>query len=153
MSWPSRSLIKRYYVSETTVYRPLKVHVLIASSAFIVLKAANELEHKTTANNQLWQTDFTYLKVMGWAGFFSAEFWTNTAATSTLGNSARTCGQRMCQTDLTRADPKTPRDLPPSNQAAHAPHQGWPLHSQGLRRCDGSWRLGWRCFRPVCRVK
>jgi transposase InsO family protein len=33
-------------------------------SAFIVIKAADEF--KTTAPNQFWQTDVTYLKVIGW---------------------------------------------------------------------------------------
>ena len=37
----------------------------ITSPSFIVVKAADEFKDKTTAPNQLWQTDFTYLKVTG----------------------------------------------------------------------------------------
>jgi putative transposase len=51
-----------YYVSESSVYRLLKAHDLITSPAFIVIKADDEFKDKTTAPNQLWQTDFTYLK-------------------------------------------------------------------------------------------
>lgn len=47
---------ERYFVSESTVYR--------------VLKAADEFQHKTKAINQLWQTDFTYIKVLGWGWFY-----------------------------------------------------------------------------------
>src|SRR3954462_2825702 len=34
------------------------------SPAYVVIKAANEFKDKTTAINQLWQTEFTYL--WGW---------------------------------------------------------------------------------------
>ncbi|NIV16998.1 MAG: IS3 family transposase, partial [Woeseiaceae bacterium] len=61
---------KRYFVSEASVYRILKAHDLITSPAFVVIKAADEFRDKTTAPNQLWQTDFTYLKVIGWGWFY-----------------------------------------------------------------------------------
>src|SRR5271155_4726941 len=43
---------------------------LITSPAFVTMKAADEFKNKTTAPNQLWQTDFTYLKVTGWGWFY-----------------------------------------------------------------------------------
>ncbi len=61
---------KRYFVSEASVYRLLKAHDLITSPAFIVVKAADEFWDKTTAPNQLWQTDFTYFKIIGWGWFY-----------------------------------------------------------------------------------
>src|SRR5271170_4961373 len=61
---------ERYFVSEASVYRLLKAHDLITSPAFIVMKAADEFKDKTTAPNQLWQTDFTYLKVTGWGWYY-----------------------------------------------------------------------------------
>ena len=59
-----------YFVAEASVYRLLKEHDLITSPAFIVIKAADAFKDKTTAPNQLWQTDFTYLKVIGWGWFY-----------------------------------------------------------------------------------
>jgi putative transposase len=57
---------KRYFVSEASVYRLLKAHDLITSPAYVVIKAANEFHTKTTRPNEMWQTDFTYFKIIGW---------------------------------------------------------------------------------------
>ncbi len=35
-----------------------------------MIKAADEFREKTTAPNQLWQTDFTYLKIPGWGWYY-----------------------------------------------------------------------------------
>ena len=61
---------QKHFVSEASVYRILKAHDLITSPAFVVIKAADEFTEKTTTPNQLWQTDFTYLKVIGWGWFY-----------------------------------------------------------------------------------
>jgi putative transposase len=61
---------KRYYLSESTAYRILKAHDLITAPAFIVIKAADKFANPTTAVNQLWQTDFTYLKITGWGWYY-----------------------------------------------------------------------------------
>jgi transposase-like protein len=54
------------FISESSVYRILKSYDLVTSPNYIVLSAADEFEHKTKRVNELWQTDFTYLKVVGW---------------------------------------------------------------------------------------
>jgi transposase InsO family protein len=59
-----------YFVSESSVYRLLKTRGLITSPAFILMQAADRFSQPTTAINQLWQTDFTYFKVIGWGWFY-----------------------------------------------------------------------------------
>jgi putative transposase len=61
---------KKYFVSEASVYRHLKAQDLITSPAFVVIKAAKEFTDKTTAINQMWQTDFTYFKIIGWGWYY-----------------------------------------------------------------------------------
>ncbi len=53
-----------------SVYRLLKAQDLIGTPVFRVMRAADEFRDKTTAVNQLWHTDFTYLKVIGWGWFY-----------------------------------------------------------------------------------
>ena len=61
---------EKYFVSEASVYRLLEAHDLIPSPAYIVIKAAEEFKDKSTAPNQLWQTDFTYLRITGWGWYY-----------------------------------------------------------------------------------
>ena len=61
---------KRYFVSEATVYRLLKAHDLITSPAYTVIKAAEVFHTKTTRPNEMWQTDFTYFKIIGWGWMY-----------------------------------------------------------------------------------
>ena len=49
-------------VSEASVKAAQGPGDLITSPAFIVIKAADEFRDKTSAPNQLWQTDLTYFK-------------------------------------------------------------------------------------------
>ena len=55
-----------HFLSESSVYRILKAYDLIPSPAFIVLTAAKSFRHPTRRPNELWQTDCTYLQVVGW---------------------------------------------------------------------------------------
>jgi putative transposase len=61
---------KRYFVSESSAYRILKAEDLITAPAHVVIRAADEFHDKTCRPNELWQTDFTYLKVIGWGWFY-----------------------------------------------------------------------------------
>ena len=74
-----------YFVSASSVYRLLKAHDLIASPAYIVIKAAEEFGDKTTAPNQLWQTDFTYLKITGWGWYYLSPCSTTSRASLSPG--------------------------------------------------------------------
>ena len=59
-----------YFLSESSVSRILKAYDLIASPAFVVLSAGKTFQHPTHRPNELWQTDFTYLHVVG-GGWYS----------------------------------------------------------------------------------
>jgi transposase InsO family protein len=59
-----------YFISESSVYRILKAFDLITSPAFILLKASDKFQHPTKRVNELWQTDFTQFKVVGWGYYY-----------------------------------------------------------------------------------
>lgn len=43
---------------------------MITAPDYVVIKAAEEFKDKTTAINQMWQTDFTYFKIIGWGWYY-----------------------------------------------------------------------------------
>jgi putative transposase len=59
-----------YFISESSVYRLLKQYDLITSPAYILLQAGDKFHTPTKRINELWQTDFTYFKIVGWGWYF-----------------------------------------------------------------------------------
>ena len=59
-----------YFISESSVYRLLKQYDLITSPAYILLQASDKFHTPTRRINELWQTDFTYFKLVGWGWYF-----------------------------------------------------------------------------------
>lgn len=59
-----------YYISESSVYRILREYDLLTAPAHIVLSASDSFKDKTNRPNQMWQTDFTYFKVIGWGWYY-----------------------------------------------------------------------------------
>lgn len=58
------------FISESSVYRILKERGLISAPAFILTSASDSFKDKTETVNQMWQTDFTYFKIIGWGWYY-----------------------------------------------------------------------------------
>jgi putative transposase len=69
LAWHITDSRKRY-ISESSVYRILKERGLITAPAHILMIASNEFKTKTTRVNEMWQTDFTYFKIIGWGNYY-----------------------------------------------------------------------------------
>jgi transposase InsO family protein len=59
-----------YYISESSVYRILKAKNLVSSPVYTVISAKDKYENPTIRVNQLWQTDFTYFKIVHWGWYY-----------------------------------------------------------------------------------
>ena len=59
-----------YFISESSVYRILKGYDLVQSPAFLMVTAKDKFENPTTQVNELWQTDFTYFKIIDWGWYY-----------------------------------------------------------------------------------
>ena len=61
---------RQCFVSESTVYRLLKARDLITSPAYILMQASDRFQNPSRRVNELWQTDFTYFKIVGWGWYY-----------------------------------------------------------------------------------
>jgi len=61
---------EKRFISESSVYRILKEKGLITSPAYVLIRASDSFKDKTTGINQMWQTDFTYFKIIGWGWYY-----------------------------------------------------------------------------------
>jgi len=61
---------QEYFISESSVYRILKSFDLVQSPAFHMVAAKDIFENPTTSVNELWQTDFTYFKIIDWGWYY-----------------------------------------------------------------------------------
>lgn len=61
---------QKYFISESSVYRILKSRGLITSPAYLVMMASDSFKDKTHRPNEMWQTDFTYFKIVGWGWYY-----------------------------------------------------------------------------------
>jgi len=61
---------RRYFLSESSVYRILKAADLITSPAYVLMSASDRFKHPTEWVHEMWQTDFTYLRVIGWGWYY-----------------------------------------------------------------------------------
>jgi len=59
-----------FYVSESTVYRILKANDLVTSPVYTVFSARDKFPNPTRAPNELWQTDFTWFKIVHWGWYY-----------------------------------------------------------------------------------
>jgi putative transposase len=61
---------ERYFVSESSVYRILKKADLITSPAYVLISASDAFQHPTTRVHEMWQTDFTYFRIVNWGWYY-----------------------------------------------------------------------------------
>lgn len=61
---------QQLFISESSVYRILKAKGLITTPDYILMAAGNEFSQQTLFVHEMWQTDFTYFKILGWGWYY-----------------------------------------------------------------------------------
>ena len=103
-----------YFISESSVYRILKQNGMITTPSFRIMSASDSFHNKTTAVNQMWQTDFTYFKIYGWGWYYLSTIlddysryivtW-KLCANMKAGDVTDTLDEALAKTDLKHANP------------------------------------------------
>jgi transposase InsO family protein len=62
--------VQEIFISESSVYRILKPLGLTRLPLHDFMQASDEFHTKTCFPNEMWQTDFTYFKVIGWGRYY-----------------------------------------------------------------------------------
>ena len=61
---------RRYFMSESTAYRILKEHDLITTPVYVLTSASDKFHHPTRRVHEMWQTDFTYFRILSWGWYY-----------------------------------------------------------------------------------
>lgn len=61
---------QQLFISESSVYRILKANGLITTPTHILMAAGNTFKQPTCFVHEMWQTDFTYFKILGWGWYY-----------------------------------------------------------------------------------
>ena len=61
---------QQIFISESSVYRILKSKGLITTPDYILMAAADQYTQQTCFVHEMWQTDFTYFKILGWGWYY-----------------------------------------------------------------------------------
>ena len=90
------------YISESSVYRILKAQGLITGPAYVLTHADDEFKDKTVRVNEMWQTDFTYFKIIGWGWYYHSTIlddYSRFIITSKLRKSMKDVDAEICVDD------------------------------------------------------
>jgi len=134
-----------YFISESSVYRILKNFDLITSPAYIVLSAPDRFRSPTRRVNELWQTDFTHFKIVGWGWYYLMIFdlrpWTPSANAGVLSASYPRSNLRSARAPDTPPPWRVLQISPeekPGDDIATLPLQGLSVIPEVLVRIDPS---------------
>ncbi len=99
-----------YFISESSVYRILKGFDLVSSPVFQMVSAKDKYEKPTRRVNELWQTDFTYMRVQGWGWYYLSTVLDDYSRYILAWKLCKTMGARDVEDTLEMALAKTDLD-------------------------------------------